>query len=96
LSNRYRLWRGMPRFAAAWLFMPEVCSTTCLTASCVNAQVFFAVSFAIGNMFKEDSEPELFAYDLPRLAINPVELEDVLREVYTDRRNFISDPSVSL
>jgi len=47
-------------------------------------------------MFKEDSEPELFAYDLPRLAINPVELEDVLREVYTDRRNFISDPSVSL
>lgn len=86
----------MPRFAAAWLFTPEVCSTACLTASCVNAQVFFAVSFAIGNMFKEDSGLKLFADDLPRLAINPVELEDVLRDIYTDRGNFISDSSVSL
>jgi len=31
-------------------------------------------SFAIRKMFKEDSALEWFAYDLPRFAINPVEL----------------------
>lgn len=44
-------------------------------------------SFAIRKMLKEDSALELFAYDLPRFAINPVKLEeDVLRDIYTDRR----------